>query len=68
MTQEVLQVKYQSYLLRMWWDSPSAGWRVSLEDPVTGQKQGFADLDCVFEFLREQARLGEYSGAVLEDF
>lgn len=56
MTQE--QRQYFSYLLRLWQVS-SAGsrvWRASLEDPHTGERRGFADLESLFAFLEEQTR------------
>lgn len=54
------QPDYLSYLLRLWWaggddEAPADGvWRASLESPQTGQQQGFASLDDLFDFLREQ--------------
>ena len=57
---------YLSYLLRLWGVSDQnksqaiserAAWRASLEDPHTGQRQGFASLDDLFEFLRAQIEL-----------
>jgi len=51
------QRRYYSYLLRLW-QVDGAGspiWRASLEDPHTGERRGFADLDSLFAFLKEQA-------------
>ena len=48
---------YFSWLLRLW-RVVAAGntvWRASLEDPHTGEQRGFADLDELLGFLREQA-------------
>lgn len=50
------QPDYVSYLLRMW---PANGegkvaWRASLESPHTGERIGFASLDELFAFLRQQ--------------
>jgi hypothetical protein len=50
---------YRSYLLRLWredggqppWRQP---WRASLESAVTGDCRGFASLDALFRFLRQQ--------------
>jgi len=55
------------YLLHLWQErSPQPGspevWRISLEGPHTGQRRGFADLEGLFGFLREQlggGRAGE---------
>jgi hypothetical protein len=48
--------RYQAYLLRLWAET-SAGqpvWRASLEDSHTGTRQGFASLEQLFVFLKEQ--------------
>ena len=48
---------YRVYLLRSWEvrgadsDGPVT-WRFSLEDPQTGERQGFADLESLVAFLR----------------
>jgi hypothetical protein len=47
---------YVSYLLRLW-QIRSEGelvWRASLESPHTGERQGFANLDDLFDFLQKQ--------------
>lgn len=41
---------YRSFLLRMWRNSDSA-WRFSLEDSVTGLREGFASLGLLIDFL-----------------
>jgi hypothetical protein len=55
---------YLSYLLRLWrahergsphWRLPV--WRASLQSPQTGERVGFATLDDLFAFLREQTGL-----------
>ncbi len=49
--------RYQGYLLRFWetrsqcLGQPST-WRFSLEDPQTGQRRTFADLEALVTFLR----------------
>ena len=51
------QQRYLSYLLRLW-QTESKGllvWRASLEDARTGERQGFAGIDALLAFLREQA-------------
>lgn len=52
------QRRYQSYLLRLWaaGEEENTIWRASLEDPLTGQRRGFASLDDLFDFLRQQTR------------
>ena len=48
---------YQAYLLRLWrtGSKEKAVWRASLECSDTRQRKGFASLDDLFEFLREQS-------------
>ena len=48
---------YNSYLLRVWQTSKegNVAWRASLESPHTGERIGFANLDKLFAFLRQQA-------------
>lgn len=48
---------YQSYLLRLWRAGESGGWRASLEDPATGQKQFFGSSARLVEFLEGQFKL-----------
>jgi hypothetical protein len=47
---------YLSYLLRLWQTSDKEQfiWRASLEQPGTQERQGFATLDELFQFLRDQ--------------
>ena len=47
---------YISYLLRVWQtsDEENVAWRASLESPHTGERIGFANLDKLFTFLRQQ--------------
>jgi hypothetical protein len=52
---------YQSYLLRLWRANGSTDrarqgepvWRASLEDPLTGERMGFASLDDLVAYLRQ---------------
>ena len=47
--------RYHAYLLRLWQtgEDELTAWRVSLEDPRTGERRGFADLASLFVFLNE---------------
>jgi hypothetical protein len=47
---------YRTYLLRLWQPDASGtgGWRVSLEDPRTGERVGFAGLEELFDFLMQR--------------
>jgi len=50
------QPGYLSYLLRLWparIESETV-WRASLDGALSGQRQGFASLDDLFDFLRQQ--------------
>ena len=44
---------YAAYLLRLWREGSgeSTRWRASLQDPHSGERQGFASLDELFEYL-----------------
>ena len=50
---------YYSYLLRLWREKGSASiqWRASLQDPHSDERVGFAHLDELVAFLREQVGL-----------
>jgi hypothetical protein len=48
--------QYQSYLLRLWRAGEGKNWRVVLEHVGTHERYGFADLDGLCTFLREQMR------------
>ena len=48
------QQDYMSYLLRLWRDSKSVPWRVSLESIATGERQLFASMEALFTFLKAQ--------------
>ncbi len=50
---ETCAPRYLSYLLRLWCaeESEAKCWRVSLEDPRTGERLGFAGLEELFAFL-----------------
>ncbi len=47
---------YQAYLLRFWkeqdWKTETYSWRFSLENPRTGQRQGFASLEALVSFVQ----------------
>ena len=51
------RTRYLSYLLRMWQTSDGRVqvWRASLETPGSGERRGFASLDDLVRFLRNQA-------------
>jgi hypothetical protein len=51
---------YHSYLLRFWEErseqTDATIWRFSLEDPLTAQRHGFADLDSLTTWLKTEIR------------
>jgi hypothetical protein len=57
------QRPYLAYLLRLWQiqDKGKIGWRASLENAHTGERQGFAGLAELFAFLQSE------SGQVVQD-
>lgn len=44
---------YLAYLVRLWREGPGV-WRGMLEDPKTGERLYFKDVDDLLAFLREQ--------------
>ena len=60
---------YLSYLLRLWRERGSASihWRASLQDPHSGQRMGFAHLDELVAFLREQTGLASRAEDLAKD-
>jgi hypothetical protein len=45
------KLHYMSFLLRIWQDDPTSGWRATLEETQTGQRHGFTKLEDLFAFL-----------------
>jgi hypothetical protein len=56
MKQENGQRQYMAFLVRLWHidDHRPLVWRASVQDPHTGVRRSFADLESLFAFLREQ--------------
>jgi len=50
--------RYLSYLLRLWFvkQNDCGIWRASLEDPHTGTRSGFADMEALMHFLEKQTQ------------
>ena len=61
---------YQSYLLRLWRAPGGAEqpWRASLENPLTGERKGFADPEALFAFLLTQIEARPLPGGKLGEF
>ena len=54
-----LPPRYCAFLLRFWEvrsrkPGEPVNWRFSLEDPHSGERRGFPDLDSLFDFLQAQ--------------
>lgn len=56
---------YQSYLVRLWQDSPHAAWRASACSVQTGENVHFVDLDALFIFLWEQVERARPAESVI---
>lgn len=55
---------YVSFILRLWRarDEEQLTWRASLENPRTGERVGFGNLDELFDHLRHQTEAtGRYA-------
>jgi hypothetical protein len=52
----IIKRRYLAYLLRLWQikDEGKLVWRASLEDPQTGERQGFASMQALIDFLWRQ--------------
>jgi hypothetical protein len=48
--------RYLAYMLRLWraWTDGEDTWRASLESADTGDRRGFADLEALFAFLKQE--------------
>lgn len=46
---------YIAYLVRLWREDDTT-WRGTLEDPHTGQKYAFADVETLLEHIRHETR------------
>jgi len=61
----------RAYLLRFWAErGPTAEgpvWRFNLEDPHSGQRQGFSRLDTLVAYLEDQMRQAEAEGPAAPD-
>jgi hypothetical protein len=58
--------RYISFMLRLWLtqDGTQSIWRVSLEDPVSGERRGFANIEQLCAFLKRQISADGGSGGL----
>jgi hypothetical protein len=64
-----LKKRYIAYMLRLW-QGHSAGradWQASLEEPHSGKQIGFADLESLLAYLKDQTNKERESDASLAD-
>ncbi len=56
----VTQPRYRAFLLRLWQERSGGEWiwRASLEDPHSNVRKGFADLEQLSAYLKEQTEDG----------
>jgi len=61
---------YLAFLLRIWQikDAEQLIWRASLEDPHTGERQGFATYEALIDFLRERIHNETYEKELGQDY
>ena len=52
--ERVRAADYLAFLLRLWREDESTPWRAQVVDPRTGERQAFADLSKLFDFLRDR--------------
>lgn len=55
-----IQRRYRAFLLRLWQERSGGQWiwRASLEDPHSGVRKGFPNLEQLSAFLKEQTEDG----------
>jgi hypothetical protein len=67
-TMPTQEPRYLAFMLRLWQarDNEEMVWRASLEDPHSGERRGFASLEMLFAFLKEQTQGNATQPQVLE--
>jgi hypothetical protein len=60
--------RYISYLLRLWMvkENDTFVWRASLETTHSGERYGFASLDAMLAFLKEQTQSSDKDSTLTE--
>ena len=49
---ETIEVNYLAYTLRLWRVDDGGGWRATIYNPRTGERQGFASIALLSAFLQ----------------
>ncbi len=45
---------YHAYLLRIWREEEGMPWRATLQNPHTGEQEGFASVEQLISFIRNK--------------
>jgi hypothetical protein len=53
---------YHAYLLRLWREEEGMPWRATLQNPHTGEQEGFASVEQLIHFIRSKTEAEESSG------
>jgi hypothetical protein len=52
---------YHAYLLRIWREEEGMPWRATLQNPHTGEQEGFASVEQLIDFIRYKIEEDESS-------
>ncbi len=52
---------YHAYLLRLWREEEGLPWRATLQNPHTGEQEGFASVEQLITFIRNKTEAEESS-------
>lgn len=58
---------YHAYLLRIWREAEGMPWRATLQNPHTGEQEGFASVDQLIDFIRNKTEGQESSAESSQD-
>ncbi len=53
---------YHAYLLRIWREEEGMPWRATLQNPHTGEQEGFASVEQLINFIRTKTGEDTASG------
>jgi hypothetical protein len=54
---------YHAYLLRLWREEEGMPWRATLQNPHTGEQEGFASVEQLISFIRGKTEAEKSSGS-----
>lgn len=58
MQETSVKTDYSAFLLRLWRESTSGQWRVTLKDVSSGRQRNFSDLATLFDYLTDREQQG----------